>query len=242
MSDQMSDIHTLAGAYALDAIDDLDRTRFDRHLAACPACATEVAELTETVAALADAIADVPPAGLRSAVLARVAGTPQLRPEARRGSGRPATRRRRWIAAAAAVVAIGGAGTVGYVVADRSGHQATRADAEARRIAAVLAAPDARMRTTPTGGGRVSLVSSASLNEAVAVLTDLPAPGPRHAYQLWLIRGRSPQSVGVLPTGHTEATELISGVRGAQAFGVTREPAGGSASPTLPLVAQLALR
>jgi anti-sigma-K factor RskA len=140
------------------------------------------------------------------------------------------------------VVAIGGAGTVGYVIADHSGRPAgTRADAEARRIAAVLAAPDARMRTTPTGDGRVSLVSSASLNEAVAVLTDLPAPGARHAYQLWLIRGRTPQSVGVLPTGHTEATELISGVRGAQAFGVSREPAGGSGSPTLPLVAQIAL-
>jgi hypothetical protein len=38
----MSDIHTLAGAYALNAIDDMDRARFDRHLAECPACAAEV--------------------------------------------------------------------------------------------------------------------------------------------------------------------------------------------------------
>jgi len=238
----MSDIHTLAGAYALDAIDDMDRSRFDRHLAECPACAAEVAELTETVAALAEATAETPPAGLRSAVLPRVERTPQLRPETRRTSGRLPLPRRRWLAAAAAVVALGGAGAVGYVVADQSRPDAgTRADAEARRIAAVVGAPDARMRTKATDGGRVSVVESPSLDEAVAVLTDLPSPGTGHAYQLWVIRDRTPQSVGVLATGRTDATELVSGVRGAQAFGVSREPSGGSTTPTLPLVAQLPL-
>jgi anti-sigma-K factor RskA len=238
----MSDIHTLAGAYALNAVDDLDRARFDHHLDDCPACAAELAELTETVAALTAAMDDAPPAALRQAVLARIAETPQVPDETRGASGRRPVHGRRWLAAAAAVVALGGAGTAGYVAADQSGSDAsTHADADARRIAAVLAAPDARTRTTATGGGRVSVIASASLDEAVAVLTDMPSPGAGHSYQLWVIRDGTPRSVGVVASGRTEATELISGVRGAQGFGVSREPDGGSATPTLPLVAQLSL-
>jgi anti-sigma factor RsiW len=37
------DIHALGGAYALDAVDDLERVAFDRHLAECETCALEVA-------------------------------------------------------------------------------------------------------------------------------------------------------------------------------------------------------
>ena len=37
------DIHALCGAYAVDAVDDLERAAFDRHLADCEACAAEVA-------------------------------------------------------------------------------------------------------------------------------------------------------------------------------------------------------
>lgn len=239
----MSEIHTLAGAYALNAIDDLDRVRFDRHLDECPACAAELAELTETVAALSTAFDEAPPAGLRSAVLARVASTPQYQDEPRREARRRAVSGRRLFAAAAAVIAVGGAGAAGFAIADHSGRgPSTRADAEAQRIAAVLAAPDSRVQSTAASRGQVSVVASASLNEAVAVLTDLPSPGADHAYQLWVIRaGSAPQSVGVLAAGRTDATKLISGVRGAQGFGVSREPAGGSETPTQPLVAQLAL-
>ena len=47
--------HTLAGAYALDAIDGPDRARFERHLARCLACAAELRELREAAARLAAA-------------------------------------------------------------------------------------------------------------------------------------------------------------------------------------------
>jgi anti-sigma-K factor RskA len=237
----MTDIHSFTGAYVLNAIDDLDRARFDRHLAECPACAAEVAELTETIGALTAASAEAPPAGLRAAVLARAAATPQLPRQSERSSRRGVAQWRRWLVAAAAVVALGGAGAVGYVIADHSRSGSTQATAETRRIAAVLAAPDAQMHSVAAGDGRVTMVTAASLNDAVAVLADLPSPGTGDAYQLWVIRGQTPRSVGVLPAGRTNATELFSGVRGAQAFGVSREPAGGSPTPTLPLVAQLPL-
>ena len=40
----MSDIHALSGAYAVDALDDLERAAFERHLADCADCRAEVAE------------------------------------------------------------------------------------------------------------------------------------------------------------------------------------------------------
>ena len=240
----MTDIHTLAGAYALDAIDELERARFDRHLAECPSCAAEVAELTETMAVLSDATAEAPPPGLRAAVLARSAATPQTRLAERRPAvRRPAVRWQRLVAAAAAIIAFAGAGAVGYQVASNSAHSHNApASAESKKIAAVLAAPDARLTSAKvTEGGHVTVIASPSLDEAVAVVARLPSPGLGHAYQLWVISHGTPRSAGVLAAGSTSATELLSGVRGAQAIGVSREPAGGSRTPTQPLVTQLSL-
>jgi RNA polymerase sigma factor (sigma-70 family) len=54
--------HTLSGAYALDALTGTDRTRFERHLARCPACEQEIRGLREATARLAAAAAaDSPP-------------------------------------------------------------------------------------------------------------------------------------------------------------------------------------
>ena len=110
------DIHALAGAYALDAVDDLERAAFDRHLRDCSSCATEVGELRETAAWLTHTVAETPPPRLREAVLAGIASTPQERAKRSAAtSGR--TRRdrmRRWgvSAVAAAVLAAGvGVGT-----------------------------------------------------------------------------------------------------------------------------------
>ena len=240
----MTDVHTLAGAYALDAVDHLERARFEHHLAECPSCAAEVAEVTKTMAAFSGATAEVPPARLRAAVLARSAVTPQTqRPRSRQRFHLPTVRWQRLVTAAATVVALGGAGVAGYEIAnDPVLADTTSVSAENKQIAAVLAAPDARMRSAlATGGGQVTVVSSRSLNEAVAVLGKLPSPGADHAYQLWVISDGTPRNAGVLATGRTGATELISGIRGAQLIGVTREPAGGSRTPSQPLVARVSL-
>jgi anti-sigma-K factor RskA len=240
----MTDIHTLAGAYALDAIDHLERARFERHLAECPSCGAEVAELTETMAELSHATAETPPARLRDAVLARSATTPQTQRAVHRRTFRlPAVRWQRLAAAAAAVAAFGGAAVAGHEIAVHSVPlDNTRVTDENKQIAAVIAAPDARLRSAAaTGSGQVTVVSSDSLNEAVAVLAKLPSPGAGHTYQLWVISDGTPRSAGILATGSTGATELVSGIRGAQLIGVTREPAGGSRTPTQPLVAQLRL-
>ncbi|GAB3078374.1 anti-sigma factor [Micromonospora schwarzwaldensis] len=241
----MTDIHALAGAYVLDAVDDVEQAAFARHLDGCESCALELAELREAVARLADPVWSVPPPGLRAEVLAEIRRTPQERtgPVGRAGPDPAGAWRRRLAVAAAAVLLAGGAGAVAWTTQEQRVRDA-RTEAgvardEAGRIRAVLAAPDAVVRTVAApAGGRVTVVASASRDEGVAVLDGLTAPAPGRAYQLWLIEGTTATSAGVLPAGRGGGSTLLSGVRGKGLFGVTEEPAGGSAHPTMtPLVA-----
>src|SRR5215471_12173544 len=75
------ELHALAGAYALDALDGAERERFERHLRRCPACEREVAGFAATAAALAAATAAEPPLGLKERVLTATAVTRQAPPE-----------------------------------------------------------------------------------------------------------------------------------------------------------------
>ena len=87
------ELHTLAGAYALDALTEIERAGFARHMAECAACATEAAELTETAARMGAATALTPPPGLRGAVLAEISRTRQV-PRHPAGPCHPGRRRR----------------------------------------------------------------------------------------------------------------------------------------------------
>jgi anti-sigma-K factor RskA len=234
----VSDLHTLSGAYALDAVDDIERAAFARHLEECPGCAQEVAELTGTAARLADATTVAPPARLRERVLDEIARTRQLGPllpgppPGRRLPGAPRRWRRAIGAVAAAVVLLGGGG--GAAVEEHRVRVAQRQAARAAEIEAVLAAPDTvvRMLTGPDGTGRFTLVMSASRNEALAVFGGLESPGVDRTYQLWTVRGTQAIDEGSLGTGATDGSVLVEGVRDAQAFAVSNEPAGGSPAPT----------
>ena len=57
----MSDIHALSGAYAISALDDIERAQFERHLAKCAECRAEVESLREASAMLAETTAVEPP-------------------------------------------------------------------------------------------------------------------------------------------------------------------------------------
>lgn len=233
----MTDVHTLAGAYALDAVTDLERAAFRRHLAGCESCALEVAEFGETAARLADPTGTGLPPGLRAAVLARVAHTPQTRP-GRPRMGRPRMGRsrtvapvrwRRWTAVAAAA----GAGGAGYLVRQQqlqdARERAVAAEARVAQIDAVLTAPDAVVRQQPaSGSGTVTVVGSQLRGAAVVVLAALPDPPADQAYQLWLGSGGELTSAGVLPAGQGSTIGLLPDLAGAELVGVSLEPATGS--------------
>ncbi|HEY2673282.1 MAG TPA: anti-sigma factor [Rugosimonospora sp.] len=237
-----TDIHTLAGAYVLDALTDIERAEFDRHLATCPACTTEVAELRETAARLGDLTAVAPPARLKADVLAQVGRTRQAAPGYRdAGRATNGTPRRRWaLAAAAAVLIAAGSGTAGYVARERQAPPAATQSSQAAQVLAILRAADARVTTQQVTGGRVTVVVSDTLDRGVALVNALPSPGDR-AYQLWLIKGVTPVSVGLLAAGATGTTQVFADPRGAVAFGISKEPPTGSPTPTQPLVTSFPL-
>jgi anti-sigma-K factor RskA len=238
-----TDIHTLIGAYALDAVDDLERAAFERHLSDCDSCRTDVDELRLTAARLADNTWSAPPQRLRTDVMAAIAHTRQIPPTdtGHLGTSRetPAVRwRTRAAAYAAAAILAAGTGATVYAVQEQRvlEQSATAAATQLReaRTQAILAAPDLSVRTSAmTGGGRVTVASSAAQRAAVVALqTDTPV-GPDQALQLWTIRGTgSPVSAGVLAAGQQQAAQVIDGIPDHEGFAVSLEPAGGSAQPS----------
>lgn len=74
------DIHALSGAYAVDALDDVERARFERHLAGCSACQAEVESLVAAASELSVLSEATPPASLRAKVLGDIANVRPLPP------------------------------------------------------------------------------------------------------------------------------------------------------------------
>jgi anti-sigma-K factor RskA len=235
------DRHSLAGPYALDALDAGERDRFERHMERCPRCQEEVRRMSQTATALAMAAAADPPAGLKERVLAAVAVTPQLPPVATPEGPEPgrarAPRSSRLyprIATAVAVVAVAVAAVLGGLLAATQ-HQLNSAQARNQQIAAVLAAPDARIVTSPvTGGGTATVVVSRTEDTLVFTSSDLPALSAAKVYQLWLIGAAGARSAGLVPEASAGRTApvLASGLKTGDKLGMTVEPSGGSSSPT----------
>jgi anti-sigma-K factor RskA len=163
---------------------------------------------------------------------------------------RPPTRRTpalRWRHRSRSLVAAGVAAIVAaagvYVVQElRLRDQRIVTQAETNRIESVLTAPDAKLRAVNVdGGGRLTVVTSDTRDEAVVVLADAAEPGADKAYQLWLIQGSTPKSAGLLAPEQVNGMRLVSGVRGTNILAMTIEPAGGSLVPTTPVKAQVPL-
>jgi len=241
------ELHTLAGAYAMDAISAPDRARFERHLAGCQECAREIASLREATARLAAATAVPPPTGLKERVLAAAAATRQQPPAGPPAAVVPLWRRRRrlmvTLTAAAAAVLLGAAVVAGISNGSMR-DQLSQAQASSQQIAAVLTAGDATMMTgTVRGGGTVTIVMSHSRHALVFTAADLrPLPGSR-GYELWLIGPAGDRPVTMLPPGRHDMTGPVvaSGLRSGDHLALTAEPAGGTARPTTPMMLDVAL-
>jgi hypothetical protein len=116
--------------------------------------------------------------------------------------------------------------------------QLTAAQAQLQAITAVRTALDARVITKPTAiGGTVTVVTSPSRRQMVLTASGLPRLAVGKVYQLWLIgvpHVHPIRAEGVLATHHGRAGPvLISGVLTGDTFGITVEPKGGTAQPTV---------
>ncbi|MER6559672.1 anti-sigma factor [Streptomyces sp. NPDC001027] len=256
------DLHSLAAPYALDALEGDERRRFDKHLKSCERCSAEVRALTEDAVRLAWSTAAPPPAALRDRVLAAVQRTPQessrapvrehapqlpphvwgTQPPPKRFRA-PRARRPLFVpfatatAAAALVVA-----SLFAVQADRTRDELNAERAQAREIAHVLAAPDARASSGRDARGRsIGVIASAADGEAIVTLSGYGALPAGQVHQLWLMRpGAQPHSLGLFAA---DTPLVATGLdKAATSLAVTVEPDGGSPQPTTQPVVQLTLK
>jgi len=239
------DIHTLSGAYAVDAVDDMERARFEQHLAVCPECRDEVESLRAAATELSLLPPLLPPARLREQVLRditavrplpprmvqqvseRIEQTTRTRQTAAAAKAR--TRRSsRWVAAAAAVVLLGG-GAVAVTHPWERQSQAQLTVAER-----VLSASDKQSsdKTFP-GGASATLVRSKEVGRAVLVTHGMPSAPSGKVYQLWLQTPAGTMSpAGLMPPKSDQTVVLDGDAAAAAGAGITVEPEGGSRTPT----------
>lgn len=230
-----TDIHHLAAAYALDAVDPDERRAFEAHYPTCEVCRADVADHRETLARVAAVSPVAPSADVRSRVLAEIERTRQLSPLLPDGVEDLTERRRRRaftsavLAAAAVVVLVVGAAAVwGRMAPTGFGDE----------VAAVLEDPDSRWivlegDTSVGAQGSLRVAWSVSSGRAV-VFGDGLAPTPSgRAYELWLIDESGPRPMRLLErTDDGELRSVVDLPGEPLAWGVTVEPVEGSDAPT----------
>ncbi|UZN02832.1 anti-sigma factor domain-containing protein [Cellulomonas sp. S1-8] len=261
------DVRDLLGAYALDAVDDVERRAVERLVASDPDAARELAELRATAALLGSAVQTAPPADVRGAVLEAIRREPQDR--AAHGDGRAvridderataavpdtagvvsgdprrvtdlATRRRAPRPHWLAVAAIAvGAAAVPAGVAWQQAQEADRAREQAQVLAALLAEPGTEVvRGEVEGGG--TAVGVLGTDRAVFTATGLDDPGAGREYQLWVIRDGVAVPDVVMPDASGEVRAVTDAFAPGDALAVTVEPSGGSQEPTTDVLVVLA--
>lgn len=226
-----TDLHTLSGAYAVDALSAEEVAEFRTHLEGCAACREEVLELREAAAQMGASEAMAPPAHMRSRVLEAVGRLPQLPPKvAPIERARSARVLPRLLGAAAAVVLVlGGILGVNTLLDDDPSLAPTATE--------VFQAEDVRTAAVSTDHGRLRVAASPGRDQMAVDTSDLVALSDEKVYQLWTIVDGSADSVGLLEDTAAGAAMPMPPA-GAQ-VAITVEPAGGSAQPTTEPIAQV---
>jgi anti-sigma-K factor RskA len=247
MGERQTELHTLVGAYVLDAVEDDDRVEFERHLLTCEQCRDDVRGLREATARLGAAAAVTPRPELRQSTMQAAAVVRQLPPlvagdraaVGRRRGRWPAGRviARPWLAGVAAGLAVVLA-VAAVVLGLHAGAMQHRLAAQEQRDSAmtvVLGAHDAVVRTAAVStGGTATVVMSHQARALVFTAKGLARLPSVMAYELWLAGPAGVTPAGMLPPGHRgmSGPMVIGGVAKSDLLELTVEPASGSRQPT----------
>lgn len=216
------DVHDLTPAYALDALDPLERQEYEAHLATCERCRAELAALAPAVVALPYAVdAPAPPPALRTRIL-----------ESARGDNVVPFRRRRWpVVASATSLAAAAAALVWAVSLSQSlSHTRSERDAAVRAVD-VLAA---RSVSTHALRGAEGVVGVDAAGHAVIVFRRLAHAPAGKTYEAWVISGgAAPVPAGTFAGGgFPTVVQLRRNVPRGAVVAATVERAGGVDKPT----------
>jgi anti-sigma-K factor RskA len=236
--------------YALGTLRGNDLVDLEKHLADCPSCRGELAQLRGDMALMAlSAAGPAPPKRSEQ----RLMDTIRREPRAVRVR---ASRRSSWGVFGWVAAAIMTVGVIWFWrQSDRTALQMARLQNEfasqqkelqrAHEVVATLTAPDAQIvavvapNTPPQPQGKAIYVRDRS--SLVFIASNLPTPPPQKAYELWLIPTQgAPIPAGVFkPNARGNATvinpPLPAGIE-AKSFAITVEPEAGSITPTMPIV------
>jgi anti-sigma-K factor RskA len=203
-------IHELSAAYALDALDRVDRQRFEEHLAQCGECRDDVASFQATAAALAyDVDVSAPPDALRERILERARSEQprnvlQFRP-------------RRWalpVATGVAAVAACAALAFGLWAVSLNNELGDRAEA------IELTGADGSLLIEPSG-------------EATLIVDGLGRAPAGQTFEIWVIEEDRPLPAGLFPGAPGRSVVPLSRpVPDGAVVAVTLERAGGVQKPT----------
>ena len=231
MNDERLD--ELLALAALGELTDAEERELDAALADDADAEAELRADVDVAAALQSGHDEMPSAGLRDRVLAAIEGVPQETTPVVSLDQRRATvsARRTWMPrlAAAAAVAVLAGGAVVVITRD-----------ERPAPTAITEAPDAVTRTFDGElAGDLTVVSSTSQNAVVIEGAGLDVLPSDQTYQLWRLEDDVVSSVGLFRAESSgRVLTVFDGVLlGDGTFAVTIEPAEGSATPSLPIVA-----
>jgi len=255
------DPRDLLGAYALDAVDDVERRAVERLVADDDEAADELRSLQAVAARLGESVRAEPPAALRASVLAAIAAeasdgsraprhaaatdqppaasstearpTPdEQAPHPAPVSHRPRGAQRWWSLAAAVVVGA----AVPSAIAVQQHQRAEHATTQQQALADVLRDPSAVLAHGEVqGGGTATAVLTD--DDALFSATGLPSLSDGKVYQLWVVSKDAAASAGVLSADGGSVRQLAGDFASGDALAMTVEPAGGSEQPTTtPLV------
>jgi len=218
-----TDLHTLSGAYALDALSDEEAKHFRMHLRDCASCREEVRELRQAAARMGESEAKPPPSSLKARILAAADQQPQAPPKVSPIEGARSPRWRVRIAAAAVAAVLVIAAGFGISQFRSSDHQSD--------VAQVFQAADAHeARVKTRTGDTVTVATSRRLGKMAVETEALPRLSEQRVYQIWAIQHGTPVSAGLLDDPDRGAAMALPNA--GTLVAITVEPAGGSRTPT----------
>lgn len=237
--------HALSGAYAVDALDDVERARFEAHLRTCPDCQIEVDTFQETAAALAVEPIE-PPARLRAEVLAGIESIrplppliePDRAPAAEQAERPERPARRPWLTSTGPLLVAAALVLVALVTTVALQPWASD-DEDLSATEQVLEADDRQdFEQEFPDGSSATVAVSRSEGRAVIITDDMALAPEGKVYELWLQDPAGAMVPAGLMPDDEDATVLLDGdASEATAVGITIEPDGGSDEPGPDVVA-----
>jgi hypothetical protein len=254
----------LCAGQALDALDPADRENLEAHLAqGCPECEAALADCNDAMVAMA---ATAPSAMPRAAVKEKLFARVDREPQAKEHYGLPEVPRPSRPVHHAPWGLVWGLAAFGLLflalnfwnwergntllkerdVAREEAVRLTRELDDAKQLASVIQAPDAKLAVllpTPESNPnqRATGYFDPATGDAVILFRHMDKPEARD-FELWALHGPKPTSLGLLQVdANGNAVMKLKGVTDPahlNAFAVSLEPAGGSksAGPSGPVV------